>query len=104
MGGNFIGSHLVELSTGIDYVKAVIEVAMGVKPQIEPRCQRVAAVCFIFGEADAKVFERLMAEHPEYDVAQDMHEISENEVVDSSRFGYYMMVADVIDQLVKYMP
>lgn len=29
MGGDFIGSHLVELSTGFDYVKAVIEIALG---------------------------------------------------------------------------
>lgn len=29
MGGDFIGSHLVELSTGFDYLKAVIDIAMG---------------------------------------------------------------------------
>jgi hypothetical protein len=29
MGGDFIGSHLVELSTGYDYLKGVIDVALG---------------------------------------------------------------------------
>jgi biotin carboxylase len=29
MGGDFIGSHLVELSTGYDFVKGVIDVALG---------------------------------------------------------------------------
>jgi len=29
MGGDFIGSHLVELSTGFDYLEAVIKVALG---------------------------------------------------------------------------
>lgn len=29
MGGDFIGSHLVQLSTGFDYVKAVIDIALG---------------------------------------------------------------------------
>lgn len=29
MGGDFIGSNLVELSTGYDYLKAVVEVALG---------------------------------------------------------------------------
>lgn len=29
MGGDFIGSHLVQLSTGYDYIKAVIEVCLG---------------------------------------------------------------------------
>ena len=36
MGGDFIGSNLVQLSTGYDFLKGVIEVAMGVfhDPQI----------------------------------------------------------------------
>lgn len=29
MGGDFIGSHLVKLSTGFDFVKAVIDIALG---------------------------------------------------------------------------
>jgi len=29
MGGDFIGSHLVELSTGCDFLKAVLEIALG---------------------------------------------------------------------------
>lgn len=32
MGGDFIGSTLVELSTGYDYLKAVIEISLGNKP------------------------------------------------------------------------
>jgi biotin carboxylase len=32
MGGDFIGSHLVQLSTGYDYLKAVIEIALDKKP------------------------------------------------------------------------
>ena len=31
MGGDFIGSHLVPLSTGYDFLKGVIDVALGVK-------------------------------------------------------------------------
>ena len=29
MGGDFIGSHLVESSTGYDFVKGVVEIALG---------------------------------------------------------------------------
>jgi len=29
MGGDFIGSHLVKLSTGYDFLKGVIDVALG---------------------------------------------------------------------------
>lgn len=37
MGGDFIGSHLVELTTGFDYVKATINVSLGLfeKPMIK---------------------------------------------------------------------
>ena len=36
MGGDFIGSHLVQLSTGYNFFKGVVEVALGAfhKPQI----------------------------------------------------------------------
>ena len=33
MGGDLIGSHLVPISTGYDFVKAVIDVSMGVEPE-----------------------------------------------------------------------
>lgn len=38
MGGDFIGSHLVQLSTGYDFLRGVIEVALGetIHPQPKP--------------------------------------------------------------------
>ena len=38
MGGDFIGSHLVQLSTGYDFVQGVIEVALGqvIVPDVRP--------------------------------------------------------------------
>ena len=44
MGGDNITSHLVPLSTGIDMVRAVIEVALGMKPDIEAKFTRGAAI------------------------------------------------------------
>lgn len=35
MGGDFIGSHLVELSTGYDYLKGVVDIALGRFGKIE---------------------------------------------------------------------
>ena len=35
MGGDFIGSHLVRLSTGYDFLKGVVDCALGVRPRIE---------------------------------------------------------------------
>lgn len=37
MGGDFIGSHLVELSTGYDYLKGVIDIALGRFDKIEKK-------------------------------------------------------------------
>lgn len=50
MGGDFIGSHLVKLSTGYDFVKAVIECALGSfaapKKPLEPmKCSGVFFAC-----------------------------------------------------------
>ena len=36
MGGDCIGSDLVRLSTGVDYVRGVIDVACGKAPSYEP--------------------------------------------------------------------
>lgn len=106
MGGDFIGSNLVELSTGIDFVKSVIDIAVGKAPELESKQKSaVAAVRFIFGEQDVKVLEQLMEEHPEYLVQKDVKDIHEGEVTDSSnRFGFFMMCAETIEEIMPYMP
>jgi biotin carboxylase len=43
MGGDFIGSDLVQLSTGFDYVKAVIEIALGT---FDPKSIRLSEQAF----------------------------------------------------------
>lgn len=48
LGGGFINSHLVPLSTGIDLVAATIQVAMGKAPDLQARRQgRAAAIRFL---------------------------------------------------------
>ena len=44
MGGDCITTHLVPLSTGIDMVKATIEIALGEKPDIEPKFSKGSAI------------------------------------------------------------
>jgi biotin carboxylase len=50
MGGDLIGTHLVPLSTGIDYVKACIEVSLGITPDLTPKFKKGAAVQFIMAK------------------------------------------------------
>lgn len=106
MGGDFIGSDLVELSTGYDFVRAVAEVALGEKPalpeSIAPKA--ASAVRFIFSAADAEAFARLQREHPEFIVDSDIRPCV-GEVTDSSnRFGHFLMRAGTAAELLPYLP
>lgn len=47
MGGDYIASALVPLSTGIDMVKATIDVALGNQPDIEPSLHCASAIRYI---------------------------------------------------------
>lgn len=48
MGGDYIGSDLVQLSTGFDFVKAVIEVSLNVRPQIKLSSNKFSGIYYTF--------------------------------------------------------
>lgn len=97
MGGDCIGSDLVQISTGYDFVKMVIEVAMGNKPSFEKVTEpKIAVIRFIFNKKDLEDFERVKKETPEliYFVSK-IEDISSHKVVDSSsRFGFYILACE----------
>ncbi len=105
MGGDMIGSALVHLSTGIDFTRGVIQVALGHAPDLtKSHPDRAAAVRFVFSAADLEVLERIKRENPEYLVDEDVGEITEDEVTDSStRFGYFLFAADSARELTPYL-
>ena len=47
MGGDGITSHLVPLSTGIDMIKATIDISLGEEPDITPKFHKGSAIRFI---------------------------------------------------------
>ncbi|MCI0558519.1 MAG: ATP-grasp domain-containing protein [Nitrososphaera sp.] len=47
LGGGFVTSHLVPLSTGVDLVKAVIRIALGESPELKPTHYSGAAIRFL---------------------------------------------------------
>ncbi|MBQ3479795.1 MAG: ATP-grasp domain-containing protein [Clostridia bacterium] len=106
MGGDCIGSALVELSTGIDFVRAVIETALGRAPEnIEPLFHRAAAVRFILSEDDLNALERVKREAPQLLKEYSVQPFDGRQVTDSStRFGYFLLHADAPETLVRYMP
>lgn len=92
MGGDFIGSDLVYLSTGYDFVKAVIDVALGIKPEVPDIKERhMAGVDFIMNESDVAVYERFKKDHPGAIIKEHIDEDLSDAVTDSSnRHGYYI--------------
>ncbi len=93
MGGDCIGSDLVYLSTGHDFVKMVIDVACGNPPELaeQPLC-REAQIRFLFDQKDLDDFYAWKETHE-----QEIYRVSEFElenignVTDSStRIGYYI--------------
>ena len=105
MGGDNIGSSLVELSTGYDFVSAVIDIALGIKPNYQKSKENFAGIRFIFTEKDLEVYRQLMSENPSILVEKDIREITSEKVVDSgSRFGYFMFAGADREVIEKYLP
>ena len=90
MGGDCIGSDLVLLSTGFDFLKMVIDVSMGREPDFtQVRAPEQAEVRFIFSDEDEKEIDRMCKEHPECVWRRSRHERVSGAVTDSSnRWGY----------------
>ena len=93
MGGDCIGSDLVRISTGYDFTKMVIDVALGNEPDfkkvVEPR---KAAVRFIFTEKDIADCEEMLNDGWQLERKFIEHEFDGHTITDSSnRYGYYIM-------------
>lgn len=107
MGGDCIGSDLVYLSTGIDFVQAVIDVALGQKPGLErKKTNAAAAVRFICSENDIMVLNDMKRQSPQYIIRENIStNLSSIKITDSaSRLGYYLLYADNRETLERYMP
>ena len=96
MGGDCIGSSLVQLTTGIDFVKAVIDVALGNEPDLTPgKKHNAAGIKFVFCQEDADYCNEVCAKYKDLVVESSVEEITDRKVVDSSsRFGYFIAAGD----------
>ena len=94
MGGDCIGSDLVKISTGYDFVDMVIDVACGQAPHFQKVCEpKKAIITFLFNEDDKKKMDQIVMKKPEciYRISE-IAPFDNHEVVDSStRYGYYIM-------------
>lgn len=93
MGGDCIGSDLVPLSTGYDYMGMVISVGCGSAPSFEKiRAPKEARIQYIISKEDLNEFERIKREEPEVLVRYSkMKELTDAPILKSAdRAGYYI--------------
>lgn len=93
MGGDCIGSHLVPLSTGYDYVGMVIDCAVGNQINLVRKTEPVSVgIRFITNEESYEKFKSLMKKSPEIILeVPDMNPENLNQMTDSSnRAGCYI--------------
>ena len=96
MGGDCIGSDLVHYSTGIDFVKAVIDVACGKEPDLNPDQEpRPARVVFIFSEKDKKEYEDIKKNSSDQllRIVDEHFELIGKTTDSSNRAGCYILKA-----------
>ncbi len=103
MGGDCIGSSLVELTTGINFVHSVIDVALGKEPELDSEKKNAAAgIKFIFSQRDVDYCRSVCEKYPGLVVEKEIEEVTDRKVVDSSsRFGYFIVAGKDIDTIHK---
>jgi len=97
MGGDCIGSDLVRLSTGYDFVNMVLDIACNKEPSFEKVCvPRAVSIHFIFNRQDLEQLEEIKKTTPQKLYFQSkLDPIESRNVTDSaSRFGYYITYDD----------
>ncbi len=91
MGGGCIGSDLVRYSTGVDFVKAVIQVACGEEPDLLPQSESVpVGVRFIFSQKDVEEMEVVRKENRLLRLADFNEDYIGKVTDDSNRAGCYI--------------
>lgn len=102
MGGDCIGSDLVRLTTGFDFVKMTIQAALGEQPDTVPGPHiKAAIVRYVMHEADYRRYLWVRKNHTSDLVrASDMHTEGEKAVTDSStRYGFYIVAGESTEKL-----
>lgn len=96
MGGDCIGSDLVPLSTGQDFVGMVVDTASGKPPVLKEADRHVAAIRFLMNENDEKLLAELKEKHPDKLRKVVIEGEAKNaDIVDSgSRPGFFILQAD----------
>lgn len=106
LGGDCITSHLVPFSTGVDMIKAVIDLATGKKPDISIKYHKGAAIRYINGnegflegvEGLGEV--RKIEEVKHIEIVKNMGDLIQPIHGSGDRIGYVITQADNVDMAV----
>ena len=93
MGGDCIGSDLVYLSTGMDYMAMVIDTACGNAPDLTPvRAPATAAIHFVFTAGDRDELAKLKQSAPQsiWRAVCDEEHLADSVTDSSNRHGYWI--------------
>ncbi len=106
MGGDCIGSDLVYISGGVDYVRACVDIACGRAPDLSLRQEpRIAAIRFIFSQADLDALEAIRRSHPEaLCCVSDILPLDGREISDSStRYGFFILSTRTMEEMAEVL-
>ena len=101
MGGDCIGSDLVPLSTGQDFVGMVVDTAAGKAPVFCKAEQHVSAIRFLMNENDEKLLAYLQKNHLDK-IRKTVieHPVKDAHIVDSgSRPGFFILQTDTTEEM-----
>ncbi len=92
MGGDYIGSDMVQITTNYDYMKNIINISINkLIDKISHKSDKMALVGFIFNEGDKINFDKLKEKYPEtikeYFINENIRYVEDS----SSRNGYYIL-------------
>ena len=105
MGGDCIGSDLVPLSTGYDFVGLTLDVALGKKIKIEKTIsnKKYAFIKFVFTKDDLNILNLIKKEKPDLIYFESIGNDFEHDIIDSStRYGFYILSCNSKKDLEKY--
>ena len=101
MGGDCIGSHLVQISTGYDFLKMTLDVALGNEIELKRVSQpKQAIIKFIFNSEDLKKLEIIEEKFPEFIYSKSEIDKAEHEISDSSsRLGFFILACNTKEDI-----
>ena len=95
MGGDFIGSNLVQLSTGYDFLQGVIDVALGNPVSPVKTCQKHSGVYFLSAVTpEVQHFIAHSADYPEIVMAEQTSNEAKPLTCSADRSGYFIYQAN----------